>query len=84
MARRCVWSRNLENEEAKVRYRAVKNTTTMGFNARKTNKQTYVYNKTSIKRNILTIKKNREVGRAKDLSAPLYVHFLVPFRQMPG
>jgi len=53
-----VWSRNLENEEAKVRYRAVKNTTTMGFNARKTNKQTYVYNKTSIKRNILTIKKN--------------------------
>jgi len=27
---------------------------------------------TSIKRNIFTIKKNREVGRAKDLSAPLY------------
>ena len=24
MARRCVWSRNLENEEAKARYRAVK------------------------------------------------------------
>jgi len=33
----------------------------------------YIYNKTSIKRNILTIKKiHREVGRAKDLSAPLY------------
>jgi hypothetical protein len=30
----------------------------------------YIYNKTSIKRNILTIKKiHREVGRAKDLSA---------------
>ena len=33
----------------------------------------YIYNKTSIKRNILTIKKiHREVGQAKDLSAPLY------------
>jgi len=33
----------------------------------------YTYNKTSIKGNILTIKKiHREVGRAKDLSAPLY------------
>jgi len=33
----------------------------------------YIYNKTSIKRNILTIKKiNREVGRAKDLSVPRY------------
>jgi hypothetical protein len=32
----------------------------------------YIYNKTSIKRNILTIKKiHREVGRAKDSSAPL-------------
>jgi hypothetical protein len=32
-----------------------------------------MYNKTSIKRNILTIKKiHQEVGRAKDLSAPLY------------
>ena len=31
---------NLENEEAKARYRAVENTTTMGCNARKTNKQT--------------------------------------------
>jgi hypothetical protein len=37
VARRCVWSRNLENEEAKARYRAVENTTTMGCNARKTN-----------------------------------------------
>jgi hypothetical protein len=36
----CVWSRNLENEEAKARYRAVENTTTMGCNARKTNNQT--------------------------------------------
>ena len=33
----------------------------------------YKYNKTSIKRNILTIKKiHREVGGAKDLSAPLH------------
>jgi hypothetical protein len=33
----------------------------------------YVYNKTSIKRNILTIKKiQRELDRAKDLSAPRY------------
>jgi hypothetical protein len=32
------------------------------------------YNKTNIKRNILTIKQiHREVGRAKDLSAPLYM-----------
>jgi hypothetical protein len=32
----------------------------------------YIYNKTSIKLNILTIKKtHREVGRAKDLSAPV-------------
>jgi hypothetical protein len=33
-----------------------------------------MYNKISIKRNILTIKKkiHREVSRAKDLSAPLY------------
>jgi hypothetical protein len=38
VARRCVRSRNLENEEAKTRYRAVENTTTMGSNARKTNK----------------------------------------------
>jgi hypothetical protein len=29
-----------KNEEAKARYRAVENTTTMGCNARKTNKQT--------------------------------------------
>jgi len=35
-----VSSRNLENEEAKARYGAVKNTTTIGCNARKTNKQT--------------------------------------------
>jgi hypothetical protein len=33
----------------------------------------YIYNKTSIKRNILTFETiHREVGRAKDLSAPLY------------
>jgi len=33
----------------------------------------YIYNKTSIKRNILTIKQNKlEVDRAKDLLAPLY------------
>jgi hypothetical protein len=35
-----VCSRNLENEEAKSRYWAVENATTMGCNARKTNKQT--------------------------------------------
>jgi hypothetical protein len=32
-----VWSRNLENEEAKARYWLWKNTTTVGCNARKTN-----------------------------------------------
>jgi hypothetical protein len=37
-----VWSRNLENEEAKARYRAVENTAIMGCNARKTN-QTLKY-----------------------------------------
>jgi hypothetical protein len=43
VARRCVRSRNLENEETKARYRAVENTTTMGCNSRKTNnnKQNY-------------------------------------------
>jgi hypothetical protein len=30
--------KNFENEEAKVRYRTVENTTTMGRNARETNK----------------------------------------------
>jgi len=39
VARHCVWSRNLKNEEAKACYGAVENTTTMGCNARKTNKQ---------------------------------------------
>jgi len=35
----------------------------------------YIYNKTSIKRSILTIKKiHGEVGRAKDFSAHLYIH----------
>ena len=34
----------------------------------------YIYNKANIKRNILTIKQNTsEVGRAKDLLAPLYL-----------
>ena len=36
-----VWSRNLENEEAKARYWAVENATTMGCNARKNNKQIF-------------------------------------------
>jgi hypothetical protein len=40
-----VWSRNLEKEEAKARYRAVENTTTMGCNGRKTNKQQTIINK---------------------------------------
>ena len=40
----------------------------------------YIYNKTSIKRNILTIKKiHWEVGRAKDLPAPLYTYVLFVF-----
>jgi hypothetical protein len=34
-----VLSRNLENEEAKARYWAGENATTMGCNNRKTNKQ---------------------------------------------
>ena len=38
----------------------------------------YIHNKTSIKRNILTSSKiNREVGQAKDLSAPRYVHSVI-------
>ena len=39
----------------------------------------YICNKTSIKRNILTIKKkiNREVGRAKDLSTPRYIYIYI-------
>jgi hypothetical protein len=36
-----VWSRNLENEDAKARYWAVENTITMGCNARKTNNNCY-------------------------------------------
>jgi hypothetical protein len=36
--RSCVWSRNLENEEAKARYGAVKNTITKGCKHKKTNK----------------------------------------------
>jgi hypothetical protein len=36
----------------------------------------YTHNKTSIKQNILTIKKiHREAGRAKDLSAPRYCYY---------
>jgi hypothetical protein len=33
--------KNLEYEEAKARYRAVENTTTMGCNAKKTTKNLY-------------------------------------------
>jgi hypothetical protein len=44
----------------------------------------YMYNKTSIKINILTIKKiHREVGRAKDLSATRYkseISSVCPFK----
>jgi hypothetical protein len=37
----------------------------------------YVYNKSSIKKSILTIKKiHGEVGRAKDLSAPRYNSYI--------
>jgi len=42
VARRRVWSRNLENEEAKAHYRVVKNTTTQGCNAKKTNKTNHL------------------------------------------
>jgi hypothetical protein len=35
----------------------------------------YIYNKTSIKINILTIKIHREIGRAKNLSAPRYKYY---------
>jgi hypothetical protein len=47
VTRRLCVIRNLEHEEAKARYRVVKNTTTMGCNARKTNKQTEVKNEHS-------------------------------------
>jgi hypothetical protein len=44
----------------------------------------YIYNKTSIKRNILTTKKkkNQEVGRVKDLSAPWYFAMCFLWAQM--
>jgi hypothetical protein len=38
-----VLSINLENEEAKARYRAMENTTIMGCNARKTNKEQLIH-----------------------------------------
>jgi hypothetical protein len=41
-----------ENEEAKTRYRAVKNITTMGCNGRKTNKQLINCTKKTSKRNV--------------------------------
>jgi hypothetical protein len=41
MAHRCVWSRNLENEQAEVRYGAVEKYNQKGFNAKKTNKYSY-------------------------------------------
>jgi hypothetical protein len=47
VVRCCVWSRNLENDEAKARYRAVENTTIMDCNARKTNKRIYKRRKQS-------------------------------------
>ena len=38
----------------------------------------YIYNKTSIKRNIPTVKKiHGEVSQAKDLSAPLYNYWYI-------
>jgi len=49
VGRRCVWSRNLEFEEAKTRYRAMKNRPAMGCNARKTNKQCLIVRNLSIK-----------------------------------
>jgi hypothetical protein len=57
VARRCVWSRNLENEEATARYRAKENTTTMVCNARKTNnsKQTTNNNKPLLTENIFNL-----------------------------
>ena len=45
----------------------------------------YTYNKTSIKRNIIILKKiHREVGRAKDLSAPLYSQEVENFHVIQG
>jgi len=40
VARRCVWSRNLENEEAKARYRAVNIQPRLDCNIKKTTKTT--------------------------------------------
>ena len=42
VARRCVWSRNLENEGAKSPLPGCENTTTMGCNAKKINRQTNI------------------------------------------
>jgi hypothetical protein len=48
-----VWSRNLENKEAKARYRAVENTTRVGCNARKTNKRLIEFLSPLVGRNFL-------------------------------
>jgi hypothetical protein len=53
VARRFVWSRNFENEEAKSHYRAVENTNTMGCNAKKTNNNKQTLRYLSIKKCIL-------------------------------
>jgi len=79
LARRRVWSRNLENEEAKALYRAVKiQPQWVVTPGKQTNKQTYpiynhnwknistfyTYNKTRIKWNILIIKQNISGSRS--------------------
>ena len=55
MTRRCVWSRNLEHEEVKARYRAVKNANTVGCNDIKTNKLTILYTLRKVTTNIIII-----------------------------
>ena len=44
-----------KNEESKARYRAVKNTTTMGCNARKTNRKTNKQCNRSTEHNVATL-----------------------------
>ena len=92
VACRCVWSRNLEIEEAKARYRAVKvqpqwvvtpgkqttTTTYPIYNHNWRNISTihiYIYITILVSKEIFSPsnKIHREVGRAKDLPAPLYV-----------
>jgi hypothetical protein len=69
VTRRCVWSRNFENEEAKARYRAVENTTKMGCNAKKTKKKEHSF---YIVPNLIT---SRQIATESSVNIHLF-HFV--------